>query len=821
MRYFALLSALLGLALPGVACAQGSRIAEFERVRVGFQPYNQAAGLVGRYKIGLWTPVYIRLRAGAEGLGIRPGESPYLQIETSDFEDVGTIYRMPVRMQPEEVATFVGYTKTGNGSGDIKVELHVGNRTLHPIPERDLAMDLHGHIYLCLGRRVTDLPTALLPKNEGKDLDDFQVQQLGRQKAALIEEDVDLLPAHWFGYDGVDLIFLSTDDRKFLTKLADQGHTEQLRALAQWVRRGGRLVIPVSRQTQETVFNVLKQGAWQPPIPVVPPKETAEKFAQPARLGSIEAWGNNVPLPAPGEKPPVVSQLESAKVAPGDWDVEARVGADGPPLIARVKYGMGQIIYVAFSLEDPVFGQWQGRHDFLRKFLATYAPRTGQDAPNQPNFMPRGRIGDAGDITGQLYNALDNFDVRVIPFGFVAVFIVLYVVVVGPLEFVLLKYVFGRLEWTWITFPTVVLGVSIVAYFGAYAIKGQDLKINKVDVIDFDLRTDIDGKRQPRSVGVHGHTWLMILSPRIQSYTVGIEPNPPFWGDAMPAKPQSADLVSWMARPDNGPGGMGRGGGQGFFRKPYYYGRGDPYDHQETVPNGLSAVPIPVWMAKAFSASWETSAQSPPVVADLTYHQSAVAGKELEVTGTLRSNLGIDLVDTWLFYADRCYPIAGGLPSGKKGQAAAVTLNIETKDGRQPRNEWHSDSAVAGPRPSTSQGLYDPGALVKQILFQEALDLNRVTGNHSQRRLDLSWRLYEKPLRAQKDSATREAILFARVRFQSGPAEELASNASQPMPTNLWLGALPALGGTRPTLAGSLNQDTFIRIILPLKPAGN
>src|SRR4030081_1187929 len=97
-------------------------------------------------------------------------------------------------------------------------------------------------------------------------------------------------------------------------------------------------------------------------------------------------------------------------------------------------------------------------------------------------------------------------------------------IVNGPLALFLLKYVFKRLEWTWITFPTVVLGISVIACFAAYALKGKDLKVNKVDIVDFDLRTS---REQPR---VYGHSFFTILSPRIQNYTVGLEPNPEFWG---------------------------------------------------------------------------------------------------------------------------------------------------------------------------------------------------------------------------------------------------------------------------------------------------
>jgi len=816
IRPIALFVAIVSLALPAAVAAQPP--AKFEKVRVGFQPYNQAAGF-GRYKVGLWTPVYVTLTAGPNGLGVRPEEKPYLKIETSDFEDVGTIYRLPVRLEPNETATFIGYTKTG--TGDIKVELHVrGRNPIYPPPERDQPMDLHGHVYLALGRRISELPAALIPKKDGKDRDDFQLQQLGRQRAALIEDDADLLPKHWFGYDGVDVVILSSDDGKFLTKLADRDHAEQLKALAQWVRRGGRLIVPVAKQTQERLVNVLKQGVWQPPIPVVPPAETSEKFPRPERLTALENWAVvNFALPNPGEKAPVVAQLQPAKLSPGDWEVESQVNPE-VPLIARVKYGMGQIIYFAFSLDDPAIAQWQGQHDFLRKVIEKFGPKAGQDRINQPN-MGFGGQRESGDVTGQLYNALDNFDVRVIPFGVVAVFIVLYVLIVGPLEFVLLKYVFGRLEWTWITFPTVVIGVSIIAYFGAYALKGQDLKINKVDIVDIDLRTDVDAKLQPRSVRVQGQTFLMVLSPRIQSYTVGIEPNPLFWGDEKPAKPPSADLVSWMSRPDEGRFG---GGGQSFFRKPYYYGVQSISSIEplveETRPTGLQGVPIPVWMAKAFGASWETHAQTPPIVADLAYHQAPVGGKDLRVSGTIRSNFAVDLVDVWLFYADKCYKIEGGLPAGK-GEAAVTKVALEDKDANAVRAGWSADANVAGERPSSGQGAYDPTLMVKQMMFHEALGLAGFVGNHANRRLDLSWRLYERPGDAVKDVRPRDAILVARTRFQGGSAETLTRDSATPLPTNLWLGGLPESGSSRPGLNGNLNQDTYIRILLPLKPAGN
>jgi hypothetical protein len=825
MRYLYLpLIAILALATPSLAPGQPPSVARINKVRVGFKPYNENINF-GRYKAGLWVPVYVEVEAGQNGLG--GDRRPYLHIETPDFEGVGTIYRTPVVVGPNDIEVFTGYTKAGNTGGDMKVELHVGNRRFQAPPERFMAMDLHGYVYLTLGRRVADLPAALRPKDDkNQQQNNAQFQDDTNFRVALFEDNVDLLPRHWFGYDGVDMIFLSADNKEFLVKLADQGHVDHLKALAQWVRRGGRLVIPMSKQTQELAANLLNRGAWQPPVPVVPPSQTAEKFVQPPQLEAVQHWAEvQVPLPNPGEKPPLIAQLAPPGPGPLDWDIEARVGAEGPPLIARVRYGMGQIIYFAFSLDDVAFSQWPGRQDFLRKAVAKLAPRGGQD--NQQNMGGRrfGRAApDSTDTTSQIYNALDNFDVHVIPFGIVAVFIFLYVIVVGPLEFILLKYVFGRLEWTWITFPAVVIGVSVIAYFSAFALKGQELKINKVDVVDFDLRTD---QRQPRQVRVFGQTFLMVLSPQIKSYTVGIEPNPSFWGDEKPAKPLSADVVSWMARADQDDfGGMGRGGGQGFFRKPYYYGgavKGQALDDpplDETLPSGVSGVPIPVWMSKAFGASWETTANVPPVVADLTFHRFPVEGKDLKVSGSLKSNLAVDLVDTWLIYADRAYPIEGGVPAKKEG-GQPLKLALESRDSKV-MSEWFGLGG-AGSRPTTSQGTYDPTPFVKQMLFHEYFDKTRSLSNHSLRRLDLSWRLYEEPPQVVGvvDKRLREAILVGRVALRDGKAETLVGDINEPLPTRLWLGGLPESGDPRDPLNGTLNQDTFVRVILPVKAPGN
>src|SRR5207245_2207923 len=227
---------------------------------------------------------------------------------------------------------------------------------------------------------------------------------------------------------------------------------------------------------------------------------------------------------------------------------------------------------------------------FLNRLVRDTTPAFGE-APVDEHFNVRG-FGynqQFTDIGGSLETALEQFDeIPVIAFCWVALYILIYILVVGPLDYFFLKKVVKRLELTWITFPTVVITISVAAYFTAYWLKGNDQKINKVDLLDIDLHTQ----------QVYGHSWFTIFSPRIQHYTVGLEPVETDWVPAPAAGKSWPVLVSWMGRQDAGWGGANRGQSQGLFRR--------AYDYAESAA-GMAGVPIQVWSTKTFATSWQAS----------------------------------------------------------------------------------------------------------------------------------------------------------------------------------------------------------------------
>jgi hypothetical protein len=93
--------------------------------------------------------------------------------------------------------------------------------------------------------------------------------------------------------------------------------------------------------------------------------------------------------------------------------------------------------------------------------------------------------------------------------------------------------------------------------------------------------------------------------------------------------------------------------------------------------------------------------------------------------------------------------------------------------------------------------------IMKGLLFHQfdrSGKRNNALGN-----LDQSWRLRHKD----------EVLLFGRIAREEQPAEELTASGTSP--TRLWLGSLPAAGQPRPPLSGTLAQETFVRMIVPVR----
>ena len=185
------------------------------------------------------------------------------------------------------------------------------------------------------------------------------------------------------------------------------------------------------------------------------------------------------------------------------------------------------------------------------------------------------------DLAGQLRSALDlPRDVHLVPFFVVALLVIVYILLIGPGDYFLLRRLGRGMQWTWITFPAIVVLFAAGAYVAAYWLKGDQLRVSQVDLIDIDAEGT-----------ARGASWFSIFSPRGESFDLSMRPRLP---DGQPPQETSASLA-WLGKAGNEFNGM--------------YGR----DTQNSTPlwsqgysiasslDAIHGVPIQVWASKSFT----------------------------------------------------------------------------------------------------------------------------------------------------------------------------------------------------------------------------
>ena len=486
----------------------------------------------------------------------------------------------------------------------------------------------------------------------------------------------------------------------------------------------------------------------------------------------VETWSglSNKPFPSPGSPPVPVVRLASGP----RWEALAAL-KDGSPVIATRPFGFGTISVIAFPLDGSEFLAWAGRSEFLRTLVDQLGPRYRMPEKTKVVLWRAGPQVD--DLGTELNLALDNFDVPRLPFGLIAFAILGYLLLAGPIDYLILRRLFGRLEWTWLTYPLIVLAVSGLAYWAYRSTGDRAVLVDRVDLVDVELA----------SGAMRGTSFFAVRSPDLRALSLELAPNERFLG---PGKLQDVAL-SWFGRPDDGPAGMGRAGTQSFSRKEY---------EQSPDLARLEGVPFADRGSKTFLATWRAEGTKPRLTAELVYHPRQ---QPLKVSGTITNKYPFDWVDASLFVFDRVYRLEGGIPA----EATIKVAIAEIDNGILP-SDWRDH--VDADRPETSLGRYDPLTPLRGILFHDRLDSQLERKNHLFRSLDWSRRLRDDPRVVNigiESLGDREAILVARAGFTKSTDQPAAA------PTTLVLTPADAA-----VTGAVIAQDTYLRAVVPLLP---
>ncbi len=470
---------LVMLVLAATVQAAPPRI-EVENLRIGFGSSNS-------FKVGTWTPVWVQLRAGDERF------SGFMDVVVADDDGTPTTFRMPVDVPARSSEQFTAYVRPGSRDPELNIRLldpngrRVGGASQDSVmPQPPTVLMPQESLILTMGqpKGVESLPELPGFQQGGQTGPNAPRRKIGGELyLARIDPQMGRLPGRWYGFEAARAIVLDTGDPQVIAAL--DGLRGQ--ALVEWVKRGGHLIVAVGANWQAVRDSVLA-----PILPGLP--DGREKVPS---LDALDVFaGSSKPITPPGTPEVLVTKLDGGRGAwrhgPQQRDVEP---AAGRARALRIRPGdphrHGRRPEALLGLGRP------------RALLGT-GHRPAPQRTDSGNVGPQfggGRFYQTGvsDLSTQLRVGLEQFPgVKLIPFGWVAFFIFLYILLIGPGDYFFLKKVLKRMELTWITFPTIVVDGQPLAYYAAYLLKGNDLLVNKVDVIDVD---QVDGSGARHDAG--------------------------------------------------------------------------------------------------------------------------------------------------------------------------------------------------------------------------------------------------------------------------------------------------------------------------------
>lgn len=278
----------------------------------------------------------------------------------------------------------------------------------------------------------------------------------------------DELPEDWKGYNALEAL-VWMDGRA--TEIRSSA---QVDALKHWISCGGTFCVARSNTVAL---------AGTPIMDLLPAKVGASREI--ASLG-----GGKLP-----DGPTAILDLTPKKGA-------VRADTSGTPLVIEANRDGGRVIVAAFDPSKPPFRDWSGSIGFWKWLLDLSPPPPptplGQETPPRA-IGSRLLAQEAGRFP----------DVAAPEIGGLFLLIVLYLVVVGPLDYLLLRWL-KRLEYTWFTFPAYVLLFTLFILLVGGAFIQRAAHQREIAVVDHYLESGFTRR----------HALSAVLAPADVIYTV-------------------------------------------------------------------------------------------------------------------------------------------------------------------------------------------------------------------------------------------------------------------------------------------------------------
>ncbi|MBN1201831.1 MAG: hypothetical protein JXJ20_08250 [Anaerolineae bacterium] len=441
---------LLALTVPGLVA--------FAPARQGSSDIDLAisAGLNGYFRKGSWVAVRVTVSNAGDNLD---GE---IRVRTGRLSGLAeTTYRTPLDLPGGARKQVFLYISLESYSQKLQVELV--NEHAYVVKRAETTLQMVS---------ASDSLYAVISESPYGTVDLAAVDP-GIGQGYLVTWRIEDIPPLAEALVGLDVMMFHDVDTGTL-------QAEQVDAITNWVLSGGHLIVTGGDSWQRTTagFRDLLPVSLEGTVPVSSLTDLAGYLRLPSEALNVETT-----------------------VTRSTPDLLARtlVSAEGVPLVVRGEYGGGVVDFVAVDPNNEPLRSWDG----TERLWHTLITSTGQRPSWASGFQdwPIGR--DATRTTSS--TALPTFLQLC---GFLA----LYIVLVGPINYLLLKRL-NRREMAWFTIPLLILVFSVLAYKVGFNLRGNVTTINRLTVVR--AWADSDQAEVNSLIGVQ--------SPRRSTYDVAVE----------------------------------------------------------------------------------------------------------------------------------------------------------------------------------------------------------------------------------------------------------------------------------------------------------
>ncbi len=278
----------------------------------------------------------------------------------------------------------------------------------------------------------------------------------------------DMLPDYARVFDTLDVLFIHDSATQNLS-------AAQQAALRLWVRLGGQLVVSGGASADQSTPGL------EDILPV-----TIQGLQKDVSLASLQRLVHTFP----GQQNTTFPPNTTVSVVDVHDDVHALVNDN---LLTEHSYGSGRVIFSAFDLS--ALRIWSGESELWSNVLES-----------KPRFAPALEFWRRGNI---LYDILEVSSLYLLSFWVLVLFVFSYIVIVGPLNFLLLRRI-RHAELAWITTPMIVVLFVVGTYGTGFLMRGTHPKLYQMTIAQ-----SSEGHSYGQATAYTG-----VFSPRRKSYTI-------------------------------------------------------------------------------------------------------------------------------------------------------------------------------------------------------------------------------------------------------------------------------------------------------------